>query len=221
LVERLRLDEFPNRLRLGEIDAAVQKRPHSEFAGLGESRASGQSQLHDMAQDHRRAMGGDFDDVIGSVGMRLGEVRDHYFVNALLGIVWSGRPRPLVLFPGRNWRARVRVGLRAGEGARSTGLDQLSEHYSAGRKIVLQAQHGTGNTARLRSGEADDAHPAAAWRSTDGDDGIVKVHKEIVAAEPRGALPTQRCADLSKLYRLARLLYIHAAFARSSYVRYR
>ena len=29
-------------------------------------------------------MGGDFDDVVGGVGVRLGEERDHYFVNALL-----------------------------------------------------------------------------------------------------------------------------------------
>ncbi len=46
---------------------------------------------------------------------------------------------------------------------------------------MLQAQHGSGDAARLWSGEADYANPAAAGRRGDGDDGVVKVHGEIVA----------------------------------------
>ena len=47
-----------------------------------------------MCREHnRRTVGGDLDDVVGGVGMGLGEVSDDDFVDALLvwhGFVWSG-----------------------------------------------------------------------------------------------------------------------------------
>ena len=83
LIEGLRLDQVADSLRLGEIDASVEKGAHGEFAGLGQACAPSQSQLDHVAQDHGRTVGGDFDDVIGGVGMRLGKVGDNDFVDAL------------------------------------------------------------------------------------------------------------------------------------------
>ena len=68
---------------MGEIDAAVQEGAHGEFAGLGQLRAGCQRQFHDASQNYRRAVGGDLDDVISGVRMRLLEKRDDYFVQAL------------------------------------------------------------------------------------------------------------------------------------------
>ena len=46
---------------------------------------------------------------------------------------------------------------------------------------MLQAQHGSSDGACLGTRNADYANPATAGRSGDGDDGVVQVHKEIVA----------------------------------------
>ncbi len=83
LVERLRVDQIADGFRLGEIDAAVEKGAHGELSGLGEARPGGDAQLYYVAEHDRRAVGGDFDDVVGSVGMWLGEVGDHDFVDTL------------------------------------------------------------------------------------------------------------------------------------------
>jgi hypothetical protein len=90
------------------------------------------------------------------------------------------------LFRRRDIRFRLRADLRAGEGARTTWFDKLSEHRSSGLEIMLQSQHGSDDAERFRSGETDDANPAASGRRGNGDDGVVKVHGEIVAAEGRG-----------------------------------
>jgi len=132
-------------------------------------------------QDHRRAVGRDFDDVIGGIGMRLGEVSDDHFVDAPLVSVWSRATRPRVFFYGVNLWIRGR--LLAGQSPAITWLYNLSEHRSTGLEIVFQAQHGSGNAARFGSGEPDYANPAATGRGGDGDDRVVKVHGEIVAAE--------------------------------------
>ena len=57
----------------------------------------GEREFNDVAQNDRRSVRGDFDDVVSGVGMRLGEVGDDDFVDALVvwcGPVWRGRPRP-------------------------------------------------------------------------------------------------------------------------------
>jgi len=74
---------------LGEIDASVEERTHGEFAWLRQACAAGQGQLHNVAQDDGCTVGRDLDDVIGGVGMRLGEVGDDHFVDAMR--VWRGR----------------------------------------------------------------------------------------------------------------------------------
>ena len=79
LVESLRLDQVADRFRLGQIDAAVEKCAHGEFAGFSQTRSAGQSQFHHVPQDYRRSVGGDFDDVVSCVRVWLGEVGDDYF----------------------------------------------------------------------------------------------------------------------------------------------
>ena len=82
LVERLRLDQVADGLGLGEVEAAVKEGAHGEFAGLRQARAAFERQLDDVPQDHRGSVGGDFDDVVGGVGVRLLEVSDDDFVDA-------------------------------------------------------------------------------------------------------------------------------------------
>ncbi len=80
-------------------------------------------------------------------------------------------------------RVWVNAGLRAGEGARSTWFHKFCQDRPPGFKLVFQAQHRQGNGARLRTSKADDANPATTRRSGDGDDGVIQIHREIVAGE--------------------------------------
>ena len=120
--------------------------------------------------------------------MRLGEVSDDHFVNALLEwmSVVAGDPARWFCLVGKNSGPESLPVCERARSPASTWFDELSEHGSSRLKIVFQTQHGLSDAARFRSGEADDADPAAAGRRGDGDDGIVKVHGEIVAAEGRG-----------------------------------
>jgi len=47
-------------------------------------------------------------------------------------------------------------------------------------EFMLQAQHWKGNCASLWSRKTDDADSAAARRSSDGYDGVVEIHVEIL-----------------------------------------
>ena len=82
LVERLGVDQVADGFGLGKIDAAVEESTHGELARFGETRSGGDEQLDNVPEDDRRAVGCDLDNVVGSVGMRLGEVSDHDFVDA-------------------------------------------------------------------------------------------------------------------------------------------
>src|SRR6202042_1265381 len=75
-----------------------------------------------------------------------------------------------------NYRFQIVLGLFAGEGARATWFDQFAEGGVARFKVMFQAQHGQGDVLRFRSGQAHDANAAAARRSSDGDDGVIKIH---------------------------------------------
>ena len=114
--------------------------------------------------------------------MRLGEIGDNHFIDALFMTVcsmWSRATRARIFFCGKG--LGVRGGLLAGESPTATWFDKLSKHRSSWLEIMFQAQHGSSDAARLWSAEADYANPAAAGRRGDGDDGVVKVHGEIVA----------------------------------------
>ena len=69
LIKRLRLDQVADRFCLRQINAAIEKRAHGELARLGQSGTLGERNLHDVAQDDRRPVRRDFDNVIGGVGV--------------------------------------------------------------------------------------------------------------------------------------------------------
>src|ERR1700730_9449820 len=73
LVKGLRLDQVVNGFSLCKIEASVEKRTHGEFTWLAKASAASESKLDNMAQNHGRAVGGDFDDVVGRVGLGLDE----------------------------------------------------------------------------------------------------------------------------------------------------
>jgi len=125
LKQGLRVDEVADGFGLGQVEASVEKGAHGEFSGLGETGAAGEREFDDVAEDYRRAVGGDFYDVVGGVGVGLGEVGDYDFVDAGLsfGVGRRGAPlrgtdecvRPYVSYGG--------IGSFAGGGARATRFD--------------------------------------------------------------------------------------------------
>jgi hypothetical protein len=60
-------------------------------------------------------------------------------------------------------------------------FDQLSEGSASGFEIVLQPQHGQRDFLCVRSCETNHPNASASRRRGDGDDGVVKIHEEIVA----------------------------------------
>jgi hypothetical protein len=153
LIERLRIDQIANRFSLGEIDAAVQKGAHGELSRLGETRASSDRQFNHTAENDRRSMRGNFHDVVGGVGMRLGKIRDHDFVDSLRG---NSNVSPCLRF------------------------NQFSELSVAGNELMLKSQHGGSDRLRLWARHADDSNPAPTRRRGDGDDRIVEIHAMIL-----------------------------------------
>ena len=137
LIQSLRVDQIAHRLGLRQIDASVEKRAHGELPGLRQSRSGRHAKLHDMPQHHRRSMRRNLNNVVGRVRVRLGKVSDDDFVDALF--VWRGRSRPRLAGsqpmsagpPG--YPAGIRLfGLFAGEGARSTWVDQFPKNARPG-----------------------------------------------------------------------------------------
>ncbi len=133
-------------------------------------------------------MGGNFDDVVGGVGVRFGEVGDDNLVDALtltLGAsVWSGRPHPLGFIGQQTRQARFGFCRRAGEGACSTifRLDQLTERCLAGHQIMLKSKHRQRDRPGLKAGDTHYTNAAPTGWSGNGDNGVVKVHRAIVGA---------------------------------------
>ena len=71
-----------DRFGLRKVDSPVQKGAHGELAGLRESRATSHCEFHNVPKNHGRPVGGDFDNVVGGVGIRFGEVGDDNFIDA-------------------------------------------------------------------------------------------------------------------------------------------
>jgi len=57
-----------------------------------------------------------------------------------------------------------------------SGLNQIAEKSMSGSKLAFQPQHGAGDRARLRPGEAHHADTTASRWCGDGDDRVVQVH---------------------------------------------
>src|SRR5713101_4033760 len=85
LKQGLRVDQVADGFGLGKVEASVEKGSHGEFTGLGETGAAGKREFDDVAEDDGRPVSGDFDDVVGGVGVGLSEVGDYDFVDAGVG----------------------------------------------------------------------------------------------------------------------------------------
>jgi hypothetical protein len=68
-VKRAGLDEVVYGLGLGEVETAGEEGALREFARLGEPRAGGDALAEEVVEQNGRAVGGDFDDVLGGVGV--------------------------------------------------------------------------------------------------------------------------------------------------------
>jgi len=157
LLERLRIDQVADRFGLGQINAAIQQAAHGELSGLGETRASGKRKLHNVTQNHGRTVRGDFDDVVGRVGVGRGEVGDNHFVNAS------------VVSPDLITTRKIfALGC-----ARDTRLNQLPKNGTTSFKLMLKPQHRRGNTSRFLPSQANYANAPASRRSSNGDDSVI------------------------------------------------
>ena len=80
LVEGGGFDEVVNCFGLGEIEAAGEEGSLGEFAGFGEARAGGEALAEEVVEEDGGAVGGDFYDVFGGVGVGFFEEGDYGFV---------------------------------------------------------------------------------------------------------------------------------------------
>ena len=118
LEQGLRINQIADGFGLGEIDAAVQEGAHGEFAGLSQARSGCQRQLDDASQNHWRAVGGDFDNVVCGVRVGLLEESDYDLIQALICLGLNqfaeGGALRLKLMPqaqhGRGDFSRIRAG---------------------------------------------------------------------------------------------------------------
>ena len=69
LVEGGGFDEVANCFSLSEIEAAGEEGSLGEFAGFGQARAGGDALAQEVVEEDGRAVGGDFHDVFGGVGV--------------------------------------------------------------------------------------------------------------------------------------------------------
>ena len=80
LMEGGGFDEIVDGFGLGEVEAAGEEGALGEFAGFGEARARGDALAEEVVEEDGGAVGGDFYDVFGGVGVGGLEVGDYGFV---------------------------------------------------------------------------------------------------------------------------------------------
>jgi hypothetical protein len=80
LVEGLGFDEVVDGFGLGEVEAAGEEGALGEFAGFGEAGATGNALTEKVIEQDGGAVGGDFYDVFGGVGVGFFEEGDDGFV---------------------------------------------------------------------------------------------------------------------------------------------
>jgi len=85
LGECLGFDEVANGLGLGEVELAGEEGALGEFAGVGEASAEGKGATKEKVEDDRRAVGGDFNEVVAGVGVGGGVEGDDGFIKLLAG----------------------------------------------------------------------------------------------------------------------------------------
>lgn len=81
LVERGGVNQIAHCLCLGQVNPAIQVGAKSEFARFGQTRTVLHRALKTEAEENRRAVTRDFDDVFGRIGERTLEERDDHAIN--------------------------------------------------------------------------------------------------------------------------------------------
>ena len=125
-----------------------------------------------MSQHDRGAVGGDLDNVVGSVRVRLLKISDDYFVDAG-GICANLKVRRALL---------ARDGQPIGSNESGAGVDQLSKYCTSPFEVALQVKHGSGNRTSFRPSETNHADATTPRGRGDRYDCVVEVHGKILAS---------------------------------------
>jgi hypothetical protein len=149
LVDRGRVDQVADCLRLRQIDPPVQKRPQCELARHGQSRPMSQRPLNRVPQHYRRPMARDLDQILRRVRPGMLEERDHRLVDRVASLIQNvcqlrlsrppvrGRQKSRSDLhhprPGQTHHPQPRPSGRSGEG--DDGV--VNAHFSSG--VAFQA----------------------------------------------------------------------------------
>ena len=80
-------DEVVDGFCLGEVEAAGEEGSLGEFSGFGEACAGGEALAEEMVEEDGGAVGGDFYDVFGGVGVGFFKEGDYGFVERFSCVV--------------------------------------------------------------------------------------------------------------------------------------
>ena len=78
---RAGMNQIRHRFGLGEVDAAIKKCAPGKFAGLGQSRATGERGIEDHFRRQNSAMTGDFHNILARERARRAHHRDQNFID--------------------------------------------------------------------------------------------------------------------------------------------
>ena len=198
----------------GEIDAGFEQRDQLQQLLLERRDAAGDGALHLLRGDARLVERGGVDQVADGLGLRqvdaaveegaqgelagLGEARAGFAARARRRA--AARPASR----GRRSRRRLRRCRSAGCSKKVTTtwstvwpsrVEQLARVRAPGMPVGdAGSEDALGDGARVAAGEAHDAEAAAARRSGDGDDGVVRVASGVTARTrpPRSRPPRRR-----------------------------
>ncbi len=143
LGQGLGFDEIAHSFGLREVELAGEKRALRELAGFGEARTEVESAAKQQVQNDRGAVGSNFDEIVGGVGIRRGKKRDDGFVY----LVGASVVRDLV-------------------------VKNIGKTCAGVLEGMMQADEIVCDGCGLRTAEAHDADATAAGRRGDGDDGF-------------------------------------------------
>jgi hypothetical protein len=138
LGQGLGFNQVAHGLGLREVELAGEKRALGEFARLGETRAEIEGAAQQQVQNDGRAVRGDFDEIVGGVGVGRGKIGDDGFVDLLGGGRVVGRIKDVCEPCARMFQRMMKTN--------KLGCDRC----------------------RLRAAEAHDADTAASGRRGDG-----------------------------------------------------
>ena len=139
------MDQIRNRFGLGEVNAAVEKRPLGKLAWFSQTRTVCQHRVEHLLRGENAAVAGDLDHVFARERARRAHHREQHFVHRPSG------PLDLAVMN------RVRLRSRRPQGVFAGRHETLVRHRQ-----------------RLRAGQSDDRQTAFAQWRRNRSDGVVK-----------------------------------------------